>query len=252
MSGEGKYGEMERWSKVTTTTSRSKATTTAKEAKVAVPKIYNAIAKIQAGVGNIPKTGVGPASQGSYKYVKNDDILEAISKLMIENKVITKPCIKSHDLVTREIGANRFVSMTVVELEVTYISLEDGSEFVTTVIAEGADNGDKGGRKAVTQAQKIANLLTFNIATGEPDPDGMEVTATASTATPVQKKISSAGANGATKLYNEIKAFLGANELPGSVANGIGNRLSGGNAEWMKDEKVLAEVLKALKNGEVE
>jgi len=230
------------------------ATATAKEAKVAVPKIYNAIAKIQSGVGNIPKNGVGPASQGSYKYVKNDDILESISKLMIENKVITRPNIKRHELVTREIGANRFVAMTVVELEVTYISLEDGSEFVTTVIAEGADNGDKGGRKAVTQAQKIANLLTFNIATGEPDPDGMEVTAVASTTTPVQKKIASATAGGATSLYNEIKAFLGANGLNGSVANALGERLSGGKspAEWSKDETVLKDVLKALKNGEVE
>ena len=226
--------------------------TTNKEAKLAVPKIYNAIAAIQAGVGNIPKSGVGPASQGSYKYVKNDDILEAISKLMIENKVITRPNIKKHDLVTREIGANRFVSMTIVELEVTYISLEDGSEFVTTVIAEGADNGDKGGRKAVTQAQKIANLLTFNIATGEPDPDGMEVSSMSSDKTPVQKRIATASSGGPTKIYNEIKVFLGANELAGSVANGIGNRISGGNAEWMKDEKVLAEVLKALKNGEVE
>jgi hypothetical protein len=36
-----------------------------------VPKIYKSIAAIQAGVGNIPKAGVGPASQGSYKYVKN-------------------------------------------------------------------------------------------------------------------------------------------------------------------------------------
>ena len=219
---------------------------------MSVPKIYNAIAAIQAGVGNIPKSGVGPASQGSYKYVKNDDILEAISKLMIENKVITRPNIKKHDLVTREIGANRFVSMTIVELEVTYISLEDGSEFVTTVIAEGADNGDKGGRKAVTQAQKIANLLTFNIATGEPDPDGMEVSSMSSDKTPVQKRIATASSGGPTKIYNEIKAFLGANELAGSVANGIGNRISGGNAEWMKDEKTLAEVLKALKNGEVE
>jgi hypothetical protein len=224
----------------------------AKEAEVTVPKIYNAIANIQAGVGNIPKNGMGPASQGSYKYVKNDDILESISKLMIENKVITRPTIKSHELVTREIGSNRSVAMTVVELEVTYISLEDGSEFVTTVIAEGADNGDKGGRKAVTQAQKIANLLTFNIATGEPDPDGMEVVASAGGSTPVQKKIATASAGGATKIYNEIKAFLGANELAGSVANGIGNRISGGDAEWMKDEKILTEVLKALKNGEVE
>lgn len=218
---------------------------------MAVPKIYNAIANIQSGVGNVPKNGIGPASQGSYKYVKNDDILEAISKLMIANKVITRPSILNHQLVTREIGANRSVAMTVVELQVTYISLEDGSEFVTTVIAEGADNGDKGCRKAVTQAQKIANLLTFNIATGEPDPDGMDV-APATGATPTQKKIATASNTGPTKIYNEIKAFLGANELAGSVANSIGSRLSGGNSEWMKDEKILAEVLKALKNGEIE
>ncbi len=219
---------------------------------MSVPKIYNAIANIQAGVGNVPKAGIGPASQGSYKYVKNDDILEAISKLMIENKVITRPVITNHQLVTREIGANRFVAMTIVTLDVTYISVEDGSEFTVSVTAEGADNGDKGGRKAVTQAQKIANLLTFNIATGEPDPDGMEVTPVAQSATPVQNRIATASATGPSRLYNEIKAFLGANELPGSVANGIGNRISGGNADWMKDENVLAEVLKALKNGEVE
>jgi len=237
---------------MTTATSSSKATTTAKEAKVVVPKIYSAIANIQAGVGSIPKTGVGPASQGSYKYIKNDDILEAISKLLIENKVITRPRIINHELVTREIGANRFVSLTIVHLEVTYISVEDGSEFMVVVSAEGADNGDKGGRKAVTQAQKIANLLTFNIATGEPDPDGIEVLPVAQHASPVQQKIATASNSSATSVYNEIKAFLGANELPGSVANGIGNRISGGNTEWMKDEKILADVLKALKNGEVE
>ena len=224
--------------------------------KVAVPKIYSAIANIQAGVGNVPKNGIGPASQGSYKYVKNDDILEAISKLMIENKVITRPNIRRHELVTREIGANRFVAMTVVELEVTYISLEDGSEFTTVVIAEGADNGDKGGRKAVTQAQKIANLLTFNIATGEPDPDGMEVTPMESKGSAASKKIAnaSASASSASKLHNEIKVWLGKNEVSGDIANAIGARISGGKSsnEWTQDESVLTEVFKALKAGELE
>ena len=216
-----------------------------------VPKIYKAIAAIQAGVGNIPKAGVGPASQGSYKYVKNDDILEAISKLMIANKVITRPVITNHELVTREIGANRSVALTVVSLDVTYISTEDASEFTVSVTAEGADNGDKGGRKAVTQAQKIANLLTFNIATGEPDPDGMDVTPVAGSATPAASKIEKASTAG---TYNQIKAFLGANGLSGSVANAVGDRISGGKpaSEWSKDEKVLADVLKALKAGEVE
>jgi len=216
-----------------------------------VPKIYKAIAAIQAGVGNIPKNGVGPASQGSYKYVKNDDILEAISKLMIEHKVITKPEIISYELLSREIGANRVVPMTVVQLRITYISIEDGSEFSVVVGSEGADNGDKGGRKAVTQAQKIANLLTFNIATGEPDPDGMEVTAVGQNATPAQSKIQKAAQSG---TYNEIKAFLGSHGLSGSVANALGERFSGGKtpAEWSKDEAVLVQVLKALKAGEVE
>ena len=230
----------------------AKVASTRGGSKVVAPKIYAAMLAVADGVGTIEKNGVMKFGGTEYKYVKNDDILEAISKLMIENKVITRPVITNHELVTREIGANRFVAMTVVTLDVTYISVEDGSEFTVSVTAEGADNGDKGGRKAVTQAQKIANLLTFNIATGEPDPDGMEVLPVAQSATPVQKRIATASANGPTKLYNEIKAFLGANELPGSVANGIGNRISGGNAEWMKDESILAEVLKALKNGEVE
>jgi len=122
-------------------------------------------------------------------------------------------------------------------------------------IPEGADNGDKGGRKAVTQAQKIANLLTFSIATGEPDPDGLDVTPTAgASASPTAKKIANAKAGDAASIFNEIKAFLGANGLQGSVANALGTRLSGGKAssEWSSDTSVLTEILKALKNGEVE
>lgn len=216
-----------------------------------VPKIYKAIAAIQAGVGNVPKAGVGPASQGSYKYVKNDDILEAISKLMIANKVITRPVITKHELVTREIGANRSVPMTIVSLEVTYISTEDGSEFTVSVTAEGADNGDKGGRKAVTQAQKIANLLTFNIATGEPDPDGYEVTPNSGGTSASAAKIKKAAAPG---TGDQIKSFLGANGLDGSVANALGKRLSGGKSpdSWRNDETVLKQILAALKAGEVE
>lgn len=216
-----------------------------------VPKIYKAIAAIQAGVGNIPKNGIGPASQGSYKYVKNDDILEAISKLMIQHKVITRPEILSYELLSREIGANRTVPMTVVQLRITYVSVEDGSEFSVVVGSEGADNGDKGGRKAVTQAQKIANLLTFNIATGEPDPDGMEVTPNAAPSATAQRIAKAAPSSG---TYNEIKAFLGKAGLSGSVANAIGDRISGGKTatEWSKDESVLTQVLAALKAGEVE
>jgi len=225
--------------------------------KVAVPKIYSAIAAIQAGVGTIPKNGIGPSSQGSYKFVANDDILAVISKLLVEHKVIVRPRIIDHQLVTREIGANRSVALTVVTLETTYISTEDGSEFSVQTTAEGADNGDKGGRKAVTQAQKIANLLTFSIATGEPDPDALDVQPVApaqATQSPAAKKIAAAKGGDAASLANEIKAFLGSSGQAGSVANAVGTRISGGkpSSEWMADAGVLAEVLKELKAGAVE
>ena len=222
--------------------------------QVAAPKIFEAMLKIQQGVGNIPKTGIGPAAQGAYKYIKNDDILEVISKLLSEHKVLVRPRVLNHELITREIGANRSVALTVVTLETTYISAEDGSEFTVVTSSEGADNGDKGARKAYTQAQKIANLLTFSIATGEPDPDGMDVEPVQSKAAPAATKVAAARKDDASDIFNQIKVFLGEHELPGSVANTLGTRLSGGktSAEWSKDAGVLKQILDALKNGEVE
>lgn len=219
-----------------------------------MPKILQAIANIQAGVGAIPKNGTGPATQGAYKYIKNDDILEKISALLVENNVVVQPRITHHELITREIGANRFVPIVVVELETTFIHVEDGTTFTVVTRAEGADNGDKGTRKAVTQAQKIANLLTFSIATGEPDPDGDDVVPNVPKVSAAAAKIENAKQANATSVFNEIKAFLGANQIAPSIANTLGTRISGGkpSSEWSKDIDILNKILAALKNGEVE
>lgn len=221
-----------------------------------VPKIYPAIAAIQAEVGNIPKNGIGPASQGSYKYIKNDDILEKVSELLVKHNVIVRPRVLDYAITNREIGSGRTAPLTVLTLETTYVSVEDGSEFTVVVSSEGADNGDKAGRKAMTQAQKMTNLLTFSIATGEPDPDGIDGTpsAPAQGQSATAKKIANAKNDEAGGIFNEIKAFLGANGLNGSVANSIGSRLSGGKpaSEWSTDITVLTATLKALKAGEVE
>lgn len=232
----------------------TETTKTAASKAAPMPKILQAIANIQAGVGAIPKNGVGPTTQGAYKYIKNDDILEKISALLVENNVIVQPRITKHKLVTREIGANRTVPVVVVELETTFVAVEDGSTFTVVTCAEGADNGDKGTRKAVTQAQKIANLLTFSIATGEPDPDGEDVVPNAPKQTAAAKTVANAKQDEAAGLFNEIKAFLGAQQIPASAANTLGARLSGGkpSSEWSKDVTVLNAILKALKNGEVE
>lgn len=223
--------------------------------KVASPKIYQAIAAIQGEVGNIPKNGVGPSTQGAYKFISNDDIIAAVSKLLTKHGVVVRSRTLNYEQAVREIGPNRGIAISVVTLETSYISVEDGSEFSVVTVGEGADNSDKGARKAYTQASKVANLLTFSIATGEPDPDSLDVQpAAAPKASSAATKVSAARKDEASEIYNQIRVFLGEHELAGSVANALGSRLSGGKpaSDWSKDTKVLKEILAALKNGEVE
>lgn len=219
---------------------------------MAVPKIYGAMLAVASGVGTIPKNGVMKFGGTEYKYVKNDDILEKISTLLVEHHIVVKPSFTVED-VTR--GSRPFVYVNVTQ---TYISTEDGSEFQVDVVGEAAAGDDKSVRKAVTQAQKMANLLTFSIATGEPDPDGIptpEHKADAPAAqSPAAKKIAAAKGADAASLVNEIKAYLGSSGQTSSVANAVGGRLSGGKpaSEWMADVAILTEVLKELKAGVVE
>jgi hypothetical protein len=233
-----------------------KATTTKGGTKVVAPKIYGAMLSVAAGVGAIPRNGIMKFGGTEYKYVKNDDILDRISVLLVSNKIIVQPSVSIED-VNR--GSRPFVY---VHLTQTYISAEDGSSVATQVTGEAAAGDDKSVRKAVTQAQKIANLLTFSIATGEADPDGIEYKATADEApkqSALAKKIASTkialgSGSDASSLFNEIKVFLGANELTGAVANALGTRISGGktSAEWQTDVIILTDILKALKAGETE
>jgi hypothetical protein len=228
-----------------------KATTTKGGTKLVAPKIYGAMLAVADGVGAIPKNGVMKFGGTEYAYVKNDDILDKVSTLLVANKIIVQPSVKVED-VTR--GNRPFVY---VHLTQTYISAEDGSTVAIEVTGEAAAGDDKSVRKAVTQAQKIANLLTFSISTGDPDPDGIAYTAPATEVpkqSAVANKITAAKGANAASLFNEIKVFLGANELTGATANALGTRISGGktSAEWQTDVIILGEILKALKAGEVE
>ena len=216
------------------------------------PKIYGAMLAVADGVGTIERLGLMKFGGTEYKYVKNDDILDKVSKLLVANKIIVQPTFTAED-VNR--GSRPFVY---IHLTQTYISTEDGSSVAVSVVGEAAAGDDKSIRKAVTQAQKMANLLTFSISTGDPDPDGIEYKATAESEAPKQsavaKKIAVAKGADASSLFNEIKVFLGTNELTGAVANALGTRISGGktSAEWQTDVIILADILKALKAGEVE
>ena len=57
----------------------------------AVPAIYARVNEIRKKVGRIAKNGVGPQTQGSYKFLAIDDILEAVKPLEDEAGIISYP-----------------------------------------------------------------------------------------------------------------------------------------------------------------
>lgn len=209
------------------------------------PKILDAINAIQAEVGSIPKNGVMKFGATNYNFIQNDDILAKVSALLQENNVVTKPRILQRIYESRDLGANRTLPIISVELSVTYISAVDGSEFETVVWGEGAGNDDKGLRKAVTTAQKIANLLTFNIATGEPDPDdypSAPTTPATPTATRVDNTIANAGNDKTAqikKLRAQVKAAAGAIGYGSAEINKVGEVYG---KDYVNDPEALQKV----------
>lgn len=219
----------------------------------AQPAIYAAIAAIQAGVGVIPKNGHMSFGKTEYDYVTNDDILLEVTKQMQANNVIVQPTLLGMQTEIRDIGANRTIPIVVVQLEQTYISTLDGSTHTIRVFGEGSGSDDKGLRKAVTSAQKIANLLTFSIATGEPDPDGIPTPVPAAapeaTAAPVRKappatKVQGAGGDSVLeKLKANVKRVASEKGISLSELNARGQEI---HPNFIGEAAALENLLKTL------
>jgi len=143
-------------------------------------KIYEKILEIRKALPVLAKNGVGPQTQGSYKFLSIDDILEKVKPLEDEHGVISYPVdhqVTFHYNTAADKGDGRVPKENVQALTdyvFRYVAVEDGSFIDVSVPGEGIDSQDKGTRKATTQAQKIANILLYNIITGEPDPDAQD------------------------------------------------------------------------------
>lgn len=223
--------------------------TEATAAKYKVPEIYKSIAAIQKDIGGIKKNGVGPAAKGSFPYVKNDDILDAVHDLLVKHNVIVKPFLELDHTVDTS-GTRTFLSAKV-KLMNTYISTIDGSEYQVVTVGEGSDIGsDTATRKAVTQASKIANLLTFSIATGESayDEEGVDRPEPAKTAAPVQRatpptKVQAAEGGGVDKLVANVKAVGIKKGLSIAELNARGKEI---HANFIADAPSLNQLLKVI------
>lgn len=212
------------------------------------------VAKIQDAVGHIPKNGTGPASKGSFQYVKYEDILEGIRKELVQNNVITRFETLEHDVHAEQIGG-RMVVNTKVLVRYTYIDIEDGSEHISVVGGEGSDiGGDTATRKAYTQAQKVNLLHTFNIVSGdEPDSDAAERVdlpkvkeskpPASDPVSDIRKQITDNFVNNADSPYTAEQVNV--------LAKRLTNKEPSGSDGWFSHLPSLKKLLAALEAGEV-
>ena len=181
-----------------------------------VPAIYGKVNEIRKKVGRIAKNGTGPQTQGSYKFLAIDDILEAVKPLEDELGVISYPVhheVTFHYNTAADKNDGRVPRENVqglVDFTFRYVAAEDGSHIDVSVPGEGIDSQDKATRKATTQAQKIANILLYNIITGEEDPDSQDGGAAAQNEpagqSPAQRQIDKArAATPAAKGNSELE-----------------------------------------------
>lgn len=181
--------------------------------------IHEKIFNIQKDMPTLQKNGVGPQTQGSYKFLAVDDVLSAIRPLLVEHGVIVVPVLVDkgfHYNAAADKGDGRVPRESIqawVEYEFRFVAHEDGSEIVTRVVGEGIDTQDKAIRKATTSAWKIALIQTFALITGEPDPDSQDgahaaqsdVAKPTSAARAVQKAQNATVAQGVDQAVEKVK-----------------------------------------------
>jgi len=138
--------------------------------------IMNKLLKITDEMGKIPKNGFN--QHFKYKFVQEQDAMDALRKLCIKNKVIIIPSV---------IDSSREGSLTTVNVKFTICDCETEEAIEANGVGQGADTQDKGAPKALTSAYKFFILKMFMVSTGD-DVENHNVEATAKPATKTAAK----------------------------------------------------------------
>lgn len=226
------------------------------------PGIYKKILDIRKGLV-IEKTGWDERNE--YAYFKADDIAAAVRAGMDEHDVIHRTKLVEHNDNSRVDDNGRFHGRHTNQYQITFIDVDDQSEFTVDVVSTGADiGGDKHARKAAVQAFKIAAIDLFMIVEGldKFDNDG-EAEADAQAVAPPQSKVAEK-ARDLRALDKVVGGILKADDNPvtpavlkalgDSVAEDLG--IDQDSKVWRKDARamekiatVLEQALAALKDG---
>ena len=156
------------------------------------PRIYAAIAAVQAAVAKEGISKDRKNEQQGYKFRGIDDIYNAVAPLLAANGLCIMPTYSNRTKEERTNQKGTVIFNVTVEGTFDFVSTEDGSRHTVKTFGEAMDSGDKATNKAMTAAFKYALRESFLISTGD-DPDD---TASEPTASSTRRAVAPALANG--------------------------------------------------------
>jgi len=129
------------------------------------------ILDIQSKVGKVKKQGKFGTEMGGSAYLRIEDAVIAVSKLLTTNKLILTGTLKScnrtpHERVSRNGNLERSGYIAEVLMEWTLTDTESNECHTWVFPGDGYDGTDKAIYKAMTGCRKYAIIMIFNLAIG--------------------------------------------------------------------------------------
>lgn len=139
-----------------------------------------------AAVGGIAKTHTN--ERFAYKFRSIDDLVNLLAPLLAKHGLLIIPSVVERELVERRTADGKTALYhATVRVELTFVAVEDGSQWVCTAYGEGIDTTDKATNKALIAAYKYGLLLAFCVPVGEDaDAGGVEAAAPSPPAPPAR------------------------------------------------------------------
>lgn len=137
-----------------------------------MPKVYQAINKVQA---ELAKSGIAKDqrnTQQGYSFRGIDSVYNALAPLLAEHGLCILPKVLSRSVTERTTAKGSILFYVVVDMEFAFVCAEDGSTHIVSTYGEAMDSGDKATNKAMSAAYKYAAMQAFCIPTeGDNDAD---------------------------------------------------------------------------------
>ena len=137
--------------------------------------VYQAINQVQAELAKVGISKERTNTQGGgggFKFRGIDDVLNALSPLMAEHKLVILPRVQSRETVERISKSGGALFYVTIRCEFDIVSSVDGSKHTVCTFGEAMDSGDKATNKAMSAAYKYMAIQSFSIPTeGDNDAD---------------------------------------------------------------------------------